>query len=109
MNTEKTLFVKDAAGNYILDREAKITLLNILRRDAMTEGELDLLNERADKSGIRVVFTHGRGLPESSVCGQGFKALESLCLSCGLASGCSYWQQYGKHFSKEIAPLRDTI
>ena len=93
------LLERDAAGNFILDRAAKVILLSALQRGALTEAELDTLNKRADRGGIQIVFSTPRHLPESALCKQGFTALESVCLKCGLASGCTYWQNYGRRLS----------
>jgi len=89
----------DDSGIITLDKEAKGMLLQILRDGKLTK---EAGHRLSIKLGLAVItYFEADKIPEAYVCGKGFAALESACLACGLASGCTYWQEYGKHLSKK--------
>lgn len=91
----------DAAGVYVLDKEAKVMLLQMLKDGFCTE---DMSQQLARKLGTQpIAITFACDVPESAICHNAFETIEARCKLCPLIDGCSYWKSYGLHYTNDMA------
>lgn len=55
---EPQILQQDTTGAFVLDRAAKALLLGILTRGTITRDDMEILCDRTDMGGIRIIKTH---------------------------------------------------
>lgn len=94
----------DENGMITLDTEAKGMLLQILSDGQFSKAAGHRLSI---KLGLALItYFECEKIPESSLCRIGVAGLEATCRNCAHIGGCSYWQVYGNHYTRDAKILK---